>query len=155
MNVIVNALLNAYDDPELDCEIYELRPVLKSAADLIEQQAAELTALRDAIKIKGCTEHYPTEDAYLSACTALEKLHRENDALREATLWIPVSERLPEPECLVLIYGPTHPDDLLGPGILECCKNGSPLCWYHGDSPVQFSTVTHWMPLPSAPKEEI
>lgn len=42
----------------------------------------DIRQLREAIAIKGGDENYPTEEAYLKACTALNKQHDENRTLR-------------------------------------------------------------------------
>ena len=46
-NEIVRALRDAENNSELDCDIYELRPVLTDAADLIESLQKENTGLKD------------------------------------------------------------------------------------------------------------
>ena len=83
-----------------------ITPVIKAGnADFISNaredlpwaldQIAELTKERDllkadneriieAIKLKGGTENYPTEDAYIYACRALDKLHVEIDRLEKS-----------------------------------------------------------------------
>mgnify|MGYP000997132088 CR=1 FL=1 len=47
----------------------------------LERAERDLGYLRSAIKDKGGNEHYPTEDAYLRACDALQKEHAENERL--------------------------------------------------------------------------
>ena len=44
--------------------------------------SAELERLEEAIKVKGGTAHYPTEDAYLTVCKALEKYKADRKDLR-------------------------------------------------------------------------
>lgn len=69
-----------------------------------------------------------------------DKLNATNDALPR---WISVAERLPERETAVLCLF-RHPD------ITTVCQN------YHYDTGHWLSDgnlVTHWMPLPEAPKE--
>lgn len=43
---------------------------------------SQLEKLREAIRIKGGDEHYPTEDAYLAACKAIESKREEIDRLK-------------------------------------------------------------------------
>ena len=61
--------------------------------------------------------------------------------------WISVEERLPEPERDVLT---------LHRGKYHCIGYYSEDCelWILNDAPVYDETVTHWMELPQAPKEE-
>ena len=61
--------------------------------------------------------------------------------------WIPVSDRLPEPETDVLVRGVKHN------GVFNTVSG-----LFHGrwmsqetEEPTEFK-VTHWMPLPAAPK---
>ena len=74
-------------------------------------------------------------------------LTAENEALREANRWIPVSERLPENTNLVIIF-----DRFRKLGQYISSTNG----WYDEDSNLEFpnENVTHWQPLPAKPKDE-
>ncbi|EOY3720870.1 TPA: DUF551 domain-containing protein [Klebsiella michiganensis] len=86
--------------------------------------------------------------------------------------WIPVSERMPEPGILVLVYTPPQPGDYPGDvriGFDYIDPDGDdPTYWFnHGESYEHFCCVacdgmtgpsekapyTHWMPLPAAPQE--
>ena len=93
-----------------------------------------------------------------------EALKAENEALKEANRWIPVSERLPE-----------RPPDFIGnDGMLRFVSGGDYLVadtennvyeahytfgcssmnyfWYHNSlTPLQ--NVTHWRPLPEPPQK--
>lgn len=93
------------------------------------------------------------EDLLLSAAIALEEKQATSD---ENKRWIPVTERLPEEEELVLIL----------------CKNGARFVGYCGKQYYDYERrwriktalnstkllnlgrVTHWMPLPEPPSEE-
>ena len=87
----------------------------------------------------------------VSAETKLASLESENASLRERTRWIPVSERLPEDETWVLIW-----EEGNGVGIAKHILH-MPL-WTTSDGynirDRNYSRVTHWMPLPEAPKED-
>ena len=86
--------------------------------------------------------------------------------------WIPVSERMPEPGILVLVYTPPQPGDYPGDvriGFDYIDPDGDdPTYWFnHGESYEHFCCVacdgmtgpsekapyTHWMPLPASPQE--
>lgn len=72
----------------------------------------------------------------------------------ERPRWIPVTERLPEEDCKVLAYyGFNHGDGYLGMMFMQV------LDYYARDPRPHFQqeglngmTVTHWMPLPTAPE---
>lgn len=87
--------------------------------------------------------------------------------------WIPVSERMPEPGVLVLVYTPSQPGDYPGDvriGFDYIDPDGDdPTYWFnHGENYEHFCCVacdgmtgpsekapyTHWIPLPAGPKEE-
>lgn len=60
-----------------------------------------------------------------------------------ANPWVPVSERLPHPADRVAVYSAT--DDMADIGLVEA-EDGP----WHCEASVM--DVTHWMPLPEAPK---
>ena len=106
---------------------------MRKAADAIEelQQTAK--------HYKGCSD-----DWYKEACDYKAMLPR----------WIPVTERLPEKECPVLAYyGFNRGDGHLGMMFMQVMD-------YYTDDPrphfqhegLNGLTVTHWMPLPTAPE---
>ena len=86
-------------------------------------------------------------DLCMDAALALEQLQAENDRLKEEAQqmrWIPVEERLPKPQ--------ENP-------VIACDYTGVCLAWYSPTMGWQYRTglsgvdITHWMPLPKAPKE--
>lgn len=72
--------------------------------------------------------------------------------------WIPVTERLPESKTKVLVYGG---NDLIWvngvnkpmPSIYTGYMRGLDEGWFTWDEQKYICNVTHWMPLPEAPKE--
>ena len=79
------------------------------------------------------------------AADALEQLQAENDMLKsQVPRWISVEERLPEEKQRVIV---------------RCERVGTSLGWilwgnWMTDIGPGAGKVTHWMPLPKAPKEE-
>lgn len=69
-------------------------------------------------------------------------------ALREQPHWISVEERLPEDDGHVLIYS-------LGGGVAEGIYSKIYKKWVQYRWSVFEPEVTHWMPLPMPPKEEV
>jgi hypothetical protein len=74
--------------------------------------------------------------------------------------WIPVSERLPDFKTKVLVYGGATPVWVNGvkqpiPGIYTGYTRGYDEGWFTWDDFKVIYPVTHWMPLPEPPKEEL
>lgn len=110
-----------------------------------------------------------SDDTYISYCVMgpcpehLEQLQAENDRLKgevQKMRWIPVEERLPSVNDLVLVFSK---DDEYGHTQHELAKYmfhptlGWDWCTFDNEYyewlPA-FNRVTHWMPLPTLPKEE-
>lgn len=89
------------------------------------------------------------------AADAIEKLQRQIDGwieqerkvlLKSTPKWIPVTERLPTKRNWVLCWCVSDTQEVLR------WENNE---WYPDPKHVYFSDfVTHWMPLPTPPKEE-
>ena len=83
-------------------------------------------------------------DLCMEAASALEQLQSENEKLKaEVPMWIPVEERLPEEKQRVIV---------------RCERVGTSVGWilwgnWMTDIGPGAGKVTHWMPLPQAPKE--
>ena len=83
------------------------------------------------------------------------KAEQELAAARERERWIPVSEREPDPEVLVLVFNPdwgfskpilAH-KEIEWCGHYGCCPDGA------GMPELPTFEPTHWRPLPSPPEE--
>lgn len=98
--------------------------------------------------------------ATCEAADALEQLQSENDGLKEEVQqmrWIPVEERLPEEGKRCLLYTPCD-------GVLCVGYYAGKDEWQHRhkwrlvtamrSTQTLTKKVTHWTPLPEAPKEE-
>jgi hypothetical protein len=86
---------------------------------------------------------------YQSHVEKLDALESEARKIRDAAtmlplVWIPVSERLPQPNEPVLIY-----TAVLGRHVASVDEEGEWFCDYGGEW--LFPNVTHWMPLPEPP----
>lgn len=119
-------------------------------------------------------EEYPSGDSKLmtDAADAIEELQAgekkflrnisaiemENENLKRARRWIPVTERLPENKEMVLCFTPV--DGYMFVGFHFSYKWGSSTVSKWRIITAMRSTkditkkVSHWMPLPEAPKEE-
>ena len=72
-------------------------------------------------------------------------------ALREQPQWISVTERLPKEFVSVLVYMPEErPLPTVHEGFLA--REG---VWYANHFDRDPMEITHWMPLPEPPKEEV
>lgn len=81
--------------------------------------------------------------------TATEEAYKKGFA--DATKWIPVTERLPEEGKEVLAFGYWHEKFQPLMCYLSPHRKGE---WFTTVAGQQVYTITHWMPLPPAPKEE-
>lgn len=115
-----------------------------------------------------CVEHLAT-----AAASLIERLTAENAALREKQRWIPVTERMPEERVLVnVVWVNRVPEPYYKK--IKGVPFSDTACFYRGrwywDSPAVLDLlaeygedeidlvdeaveITHWMPLPEAPKE--
>ena len=89
------------------------------------------------------------------AADAIEELSKQHEAQRQNLIalmndkprWIPVTERLPEVRTWVLCYCRANSFD-----VFRMTDEGN---WQYGNRSIYMKGyVTHWMPLPPAPKEE-
>lgn len=85
------------------------------------------------------------------SCARAEAAEARVAELEAEQRWIPVSERLPEESNAYLVYSPDVPDGA-GTKVWQ-------VAYYAWKTPkMEFTTgytVTHWMPLPKPPKEEV
>jgi hypothetical protein len=100
------------------------------------------------------------------AADAIAELSRENESLAKSVneaseilrkRWIPVTERLPEDECPVLVTYLGFHDHKPKANMLAYIDGDLGWCWWDDDIPggVPCSVeITHWMPLPVLTKEE-
>jgi len=88
-----------------------------------------------------------------------QQLQAELDALKAAHAWIKTSERMPDPEVVVLVV--STQDYAEGEVCTAKCytSTSGDLIWEHYSSEtgeagmdIESAYVTHWMPLPEAPK---
>ena len=88
------------------------------------------------------------------AADAIEELSATVSKMEKATRWIPVEERLPQEDADVLayVYWPDYGDTAICYGHWH---NGWAHLFNHIEGElIKRFVVTHWMPLPQAPKEE-
>lgn len=94
-------------------------------------------------------EYFPTshDDELTRLKARIAELEKENAELKKERRWRKFSDELPEDGAEVLATD--------GEEIWLCHKDtmcdGSP--WFQPDGLPHIECVTHWMPLPSAPKE--
>ena len=96
----------------------------------------------------------------VSQCVSADYCRGWNDAVDEMPRWISVEERLPEDDADVLVYAVSNDDKSRD----SCIAMTSYTHNMHGFNiegwrpPWQYFSynymITHWMPLPPAPKEE-
>lgn len=65
--------------------------------------------------------------------------------------WISVEERLPEDQRSVLTVNGHGEIRIMG----LWSKRGDAWTWVHNDRMMHYNDITHWMPLPEPPKEDV
>lgn len=144
----------------------EIVQALRCSATKEEQKSCDMCQRSE----RGCFECI---NSYLyEAVSLIEQMTAENAALREKQRWIPVTERMPEELILVnVVWVNRAPESYYGK-IKDVSFSGT-ACFYrenwYWDSPVVLDLlaeygkddpdlvddaveITHWMPLPHAPK---
>ena len=99
--------------------------------------------------------HDETSLLLLKAADAIEDLSKTLDEEVEINtalecnmpVWIPVTERLPEEEEVVLVFG--------GASVYTAKRHNKygELMWWKLNSRWHYCNPTHWMPLPEPPKD--
>lgn len=117
---------------------------LAEAADRIANQSTHVAALQQEIeKLRGQNKQL-REAAALVAKESAELLERR---------WIPVEERLPEDRSDVLVVAYWH--ERWGVYMGWCAPERAQWSVHIGIGDRNDVAVTHWMPLPEPPKEEM
>lgn len=158
-NELVKALRDCTN--KCDCATCEYRNVsdkigekfcfdvlMDRAADRIEKQDVEIKALRGAAgSLKAALE---------DAQKSIEVFGQANAALRDKVPeWIPVSERLPEPEKMVLLIVSGKIKNISFVDAYDLGEFDTDEGWILEMWPEwKDHKVTHWMPLPELPEEE-
>lgn len=86
--------------------------------------------------------------------SCFQKLHKASaDSIEELSKpkWIPVTERLPEINTMVLVMDEAHD---MAVGSLEKLWDGEVWVCPFADVDDEQCPITHWMPLPEPPKED-
>jgi hypothetical protein len=103
--------------------------------------------MRGSGKIRALEQMLCDRDAVIRTARA------EIDRLKNASRWIPVTERLPEEEGWYLVYTtPKRAHKSINKAMF--CKGyewGNPETYWRGAGG-HWANVTHWMPLPDAPE---
>ena len=88
------------------------------------------------------------DEVNTAAADLIERLTAENAALREKQRWIPVTERMPELEVLVLVL------DRRGNMIVRTLRRlvSDKEAVFRPDGLAPRKNITHWMPRPKAPE---
>ena len=114
---------------------------------------------RNACEYAICTE---AADA-IEELTAIREEQKAQIILMTAEIeeqqprWIPVTERLPENDCPVLVTYLGFHDRSPRANMLAYIDRDLGWCWWNDDIPDWTPCaveITHWMPLPQPPKEE-
>lgn len=88
----------------------------------------------------------------LTAAKAAEKLVDEVVELRQVDCWIPVSDKLPPEDQLVLIAYQSESGTRTGAALMRPCDEQGVIEWVrHDDDSDGMENVTHWMHLPEPP----
>lgn len=109
-----------------------------------EEAAKLLTQAADAIEgLSGLVDRYGGETGIKNL---QEYANKYWDLLKNAPRWIPVTERVPEPELYLVRCNEVHKHIYR----IAYCYNS---VWYEDSNDIT-EFVTHWISLPEPPKEE-
>ena len=115
-------------------------------AELYEKEARELFA-----KETPGYEAPPINSTVRRGMRIIGKARDEIQWLEKRMQWVSVEDRLPEPFVSVLVYMPEErPLPTVHEGFLA--REGM---WYANHFDREPMEITHWMPLPEPPKEEV
>lgn len=131
----------------------------EDSALVTHELAAYQSRIREMEKHTSKSDVLMTEGVLIDSKTAnsieteLHALRAENERMREQSRWIPVSERLPEPNKRVEFFGGFEQTTHIGyyrknPTLWESENDGR---FWQGHN---FCLITHWMPLPQPPEME-
>lgn len=109
----------------------------------------EKEQIQQALDVCADGGNYVSPDGMITALDYVEAMGMAIAALREQPLWISVEERLPEQFVSVLGYM-TDAGDF--PSVRECYLVGMAFFF---PALRDVHPVSHWMPLPELPKEEV
>ena len=96
---------------------------------------------------------YYNQDLLLEMENKITKLEEENRQLKASQRWIPVNERLPQDEEIVLSYNQSTGVNMAAYSI-DCGTNGFKLLHWNVQSGVWYPYITHWQLLPNPPTSE-
>ena len=112
----------------LDKSNAALRTMLEASQRRESGTKNELEMLQEAINAKGGTEHYPTEDAYLLVCAALEKSKRREKAaiaILNSIDWVGSGAKGRIEDAVGILRGPEQEGE---PTRGTCTTTGHPCC---------------------------
>ena len=91
------------------------------------------------------------EEKVVSQCISADYCRGWNDAVDAMPRWISVEERLPEDEKDVAVIVKLQKGNWMYLTAFRLPCGG---WWINRGAGLDYAEVTHWMPLPPAPKEE-
>jgi hypothetical protein len=124
----------------LETALQNILAEVDGKADASREPGEEREHANDYMRIQG------------EADTALAEVKRLSNLISDGTKWIPASERLPKYGETVLGWEPAARDHSVvmfhGARALLSCAHATQWADCHGE----WVDVSHWMPLPEAPK---
>ena len=130
-----------------NCEFDFIHDWMLKAANAIEELQKQLRDEKvDNVNLTGwlAEEHHRLDDAEIENI----KLREEFAKYRGKHRWISVTERLPDEEEVVLVWG--------GASVYTAKRHNKygGLMWWKLNSKQHYCNPTHWMPLPQPPESK-